>query len=69
MYSSFILRKVTELEAEYYPPKEDVIFQNEAPTDAYILVSGEVVSNLVDLNQTRKCKSLKKILLFAFAHT
>ncbi|CAA3024263.1 potassium channel KAT3-like [Olea europaea var. sylvestris] len=38
----FLFQLVTELEAEYYPPKEDVIFQNEAPTDAYILVSGEV---------------------------
>lgn len=30
------------MEAEYYPPKEDVILQNEAPTEAYILVSGAV---------------------------
>ncbi|KAL7089354.1 hypothetical protein ACP275_13G182500 [Erythranthe tilingii] len=30
------------MEAEYYPPKEDVILQNEAPTDVYILVSGAV---------------------------
>ena len=31
------------MKAEYYPPKEDVILQNEAPTDFYILVSGAVV--------------------------
>lgn len=36
--------KVTELEAEYFPPKEDVILQNEPPMDMYILVSGAVVS-------------------------
>ena len=34
------------MEAEYFPPKEDVILQNEAPTDLYILVSGAVVSSL-----------------------
>ncbi|GFY80930.1 K+ transporter 1 [Actinidia rufa] len=28
---------------EYFPPKEDVILQNEAPTDVSILVSGAVV--------------------------
>ncbi|CAI9782148.1 unnamed protein product [Fraxinus pennsylvanica] len=38
----FLFQLVPELKPEYYPPKEDVIFQNEAPTDAYILVSGEV---------------------------
>lgn len=32
------------MEAEYYPPREDVILQNEAPTDAYVLVTGAVVS-------------------------
>ncbi|OAY67894.1 Potassium channel KAT1 [Ananas comosus] len=34
---------VTEMQAEYFPPKEDVILQNEAPSDIYILVSGTVV--------------------------
>ncbi|CAA3014221.1 potassium channel KAT3-like [Olea europaea var. sylvestris] len=38
----FLFQLVPELEAEYYPPKEDVILQNEAPTDSYILVTGEV---------------------------
>lgn len=32
------------MQAEYFPPKEDVMLQNEAPTDIYILVSGTVVS-------------------------
>ena len=36
--------KVSEMKAEYFPPKEDVILQNEAPTDFYILVTGAVVS-------------------------
>ncbi|CAI9760096.1 unnamed protein product [Fraxinus pennsylvanica] len=38
----FLFQMVPELEAEYYPPKEDVILQNEAPTFTYILVSGTV---------------------------
>lgn len=36
--------KVSDVEAEYFPPKEDVILQNEAQTDLYVLVSGSVVS-------------------------
>lgn len=31
------------MKPEYYPPKEDIILQNEAPTDLYILVTGAVV--------------------------
>ncbi|KAG8385292.1 hypothetical protein BUALT_Bualt03G0026800 [Buddleja alternifolia] len=38
----FLFQLVPEMEAEYYPPKEDVILQNEAPTETYILVSGAV---------------------------
>ncbi|KEH39823.1 inwardly rectifying potassium channel subunit [Medicago truncatula] len=31
---------VTELKAEFFPPKEDVVLQNESPTDFYIMVVG-----------------------------
>lgn len=31
------------MKAEYIPPKEDIILQNEAPTEMYILVTGAVV--------------------------
>lgn len=31
------------MKAEYFPPKEDVILQNEAPTDLYVLVHGSMV--------------------------
>ncbi|KAG6527871.1 hypothetical protein ZIOFF_010005 [Zingiber officinale] len=41
--SSFVYLKVFEMKAEYYPPREDVILQNEAPTDFYILVTGTAV--------------------------
>lgn len=34
------------MKAEYFPPKVDIILQNEIPTDFYILVSGSVVENL-----------------------
>lgn len=30
------------MKAEYIPPREDVILQNETPDDTYIIVSGEV---------------------------
>ncbi|KAH7651825.1 Potassium channel voltage-dependent EAG/ELK/ERG protein [Dioscorea alata] len=36
-------KQVTEMQAEYYPPKEDVVCQNEAPADLYIVVTGAVV--------------------------
>uniref|UniRef100_A0A3Q7FHX6 Cyclic nucleotide-binding domain-containing protein n=1 Tax=Solanum lycopersicum TaxID=4081 RepID=A0A3Q7FHX6_SOLLC len=46
--------KVPEMEAEYFPPKQDVILQNEAPTDLYIIVSGAVVSQFIDFVYTIK---------------
>lgn len=38
----FLLQLVTEMRAEYFPPKEDIILHNEAPTEFYVLVSGVV---------------------------
>ncbi|KAJ6698846.1 POTASSIUM CHANNEL AKT1 [Salix purpurea] len=40
--NDLLFQLVSEMKAEYYPPKEDVILQNEAPTDFYILVTGAV---------------------------
>ncbi|KAF5207941.1 Potassium channel akt1 [Thalictrum thalictroides] len=37
-----LFQLVSEMKAEYFPPKEDVILQNEAPTDFYLLASGAV---------------------------
>ena len=31
------------MKAEYFPPKEDLILQNEAPTDFYMVVLGALV--------------------------
>lgn len=31
------------MKAEYFPPKVEIILQNEIPTDFYIIVSGAVV--------------------------
>lgn len=33
------------MKAEYFPPKEDVVLDNEAPTDFYIIVNGSAVRN------------------------
>ncbi|CAI0416760.1 unnamed protein product [Linum tenue] len=41
--NDLLFQLVSEMKAEYFPPKEDVILQNEAPTDMYFLVSGVVV--------------------------
>ncbi|KAJ8773578.1 hypothetical protein K2173_005824 [Erythroxylum novogranatense] len=40
--NDLLFQLVSEMKAEYFPPREDVILQNEAPTDLYILVSGTV---------------------------
>ncbi|XP_020705758.1 potassium channel KAT3-like isoform X1 [Dendrobium catenatum] len=39
---NFIYQVVAEMQADYFPPKEDVVHQREAPTELYILVSGAV---------------------------
>ncbi|KAJ8512635.1 hypothetical protein OPV22_003069 [Ensete ventricosum] len=38
----FIVQLVSEMKAEYFPPKVDIIIENEIPTDLYIVVSGAV---------------------------
>ncbi|KAK6945052.1 KHA domain [Dillenia turbinata] len=40
--NDLLFQLVSEMKPEYFPPKEDVILQNEAPTDFYILVTGSV---------------------------
>lgn len=32
-----------DVQAEYFPPKEDIMLQNEGAADIYIIVSGVVV--------------------------
>ncbi|KAK6116866.1 hypothetical protein DH2020_049396 [Rehmannia glutinosa] len=41
--NDLLFQLVSEMKAEYFPPREDIILQNEAPTDLYILVNGAVV--------------------------
>ncbi|KAK6797199.1 hypothetical protein RDI58_004901 [Solanum bulbocastanum] len=50
---NLLFQLVPEMEAEYFPPKQDVILQNEAPTDLYIIVSGavEFVAQIEGLEQ------------------
>ncbi|KAG6405752.1 hypothetical protein SASPL_133346 [Salvia splendens] len=40
--NDLVFQLVSEMRAEYFAPNEDVILQNEAPTDFYILVNGAV---------------------------
>ncbi|KAJ3695232.1 hypothetical protein LUZ60_000609 [Juncus effusus] len=40
--NDLLFQLVSEMKAEYFAPREDVILQNEAPTDFYIVVSGSV---------------------------
>ena len=50
----FINVQVSKMKAEYIPPREDMIVQNEAPDDVYIIVSGEV--EIID------CRDKDKVL-------
>lgn len=34
------------MKPEYFPQGEDILLQNEAPTEMYILVNGAAVSSL-----------------------
>ena len=56
------------MKAEYFPPKVDIILQNEIPTDLYILVSGAVVYHL-SLSHSLSLSlslSLSRFLAFSF---
>lgn len=37
-----------EVQAEYFPPKEDLILENGGAADIYVLVSGTMVSVISD---------------------
>ncbi|CAN4076856.1 unnamed protein product [Withania somnifera] len=54
--NDLLFQLVSEMKAEYFPPKEDVILQNEAPTDLYILVTGaaELISHRNGVDQHLK---------------
>lgn len=39
--------QVTEMVAEYIPPREDVILQNDISSELYIVVSGAAVSYIL----------------------
>nr|KYP36570.1 Potassium channel AKT1 [Cajanus cajan] len=48
-YACSFVYEVTDMKAEYFPPKEDVILRNEAPTDFYNFVTGAAVAGEVEL--------------------
>ncbi|XP_059653505.1 potassium channel AKT2/3-like [Cornus florida] len=47
-----LLLLVADMKAEYLPPREDAIMQNEAPGDVYFIVSGEV--EMIDCDTDQK---------------
>ncbi|KAL6578535.1 hypothetical protein OROMI_008751 [Orobanche minor] len=55
-----LFQLVSEMKAEYFPPREDIMLQNETPTDLYILVYGAVSlfsqKNAMD-KVVRNCKT------------
>lgn len=55
--SGFIQQLATEMQPEYFAPKEDIMLQNDKPSDMYLLVSGAVVRCCVRLLHVT-CKSI-----------
>ncbi|XP_062204386.1 potassium channel KAT4 [Phragmites australis] len=39
---NLVVQLASEMKAEYFPPKADIVLQNETSTDCYIIVSGAV---------------------------
>ncbi|XP_074377660.1 expansin-A14-like [Apium graveolens] len=54
------VQRAVDMKAEYIPPREDVILQNEAPDDVYIIVSGEV--ELIDHSEMDQKEEIVGIL-------
>jgi len=52
------------MKANYFPPKEDVILMNEAPTDFYVLVSGAVVGIFLNVTESKISELLGGSLYF-----
>ncbi|CAI9094492.1 OLC1v1030241C1 [Oldenlandia corymbosa var. corymbosa] len=57
--NDLLFQLVSEMKAEYFPPREDVILQNEAPTDLYILVTGAVEVILLKNGTEQVVRELK----------
>ncbi|KAL2897808.1 Potassium channel AKT1 [Bienertia sinuspersici] len=55
--NDLLFQLVSEMKAEYFPPKEDVILQNEAPTDLYVLVHGTMEFILQKLGVVSEVKA------------
>ncbi|KAM0898174.1 hypothetical protein ACQ4PT_022098 [Festuca glaucescens] len=39
---NLVVQLVSEMKAEFFPPKVDIVLENELPTDCYIIVYGQV---------------------------
>jgi len=60
--------KVTELKAEFFPPKEDVVLQNESPTEFYIMVVGAAVRYSLSLSLSLSLSHLISIYSIMYKH-
>ncbi|KAE8793921.1 Potassium channel KAT3 [Hordeum vulgare] len=40
--SNLVVQLVSEMKVEFFPPKMDIVLENEIPTDCYIIASGQV---------------------------
>lgn len=59
-----LLLLVADIKAEYIPPREDIIMQNEAPDDLYIIVSGEVEIISCEMDKERVLWTLRSGEMF-----
>ncbi|SPT18826.1 unnamed protein product [Triticum aestivum] len=58
--NDLIFQLVSEMSAEYFAPREDVILQNEAPSDFYIIVTGSVELLEIQNNGAEQLASMAK---------
>ncbi|XP_052208873.1 potassium channel KAT3 isoform X3 [Diospyros lotus] len=58
-----IIQLVSDMKAEYFPPKVDIILQNEIPTDFYVIASGAVDVMIYRNGTEQYLKGLKKEML------
>ncbi|KAF7037172.1 hypothetical protein CFC21_047615 [Triticum aestivum] len=55
---NLVVQLVSEMKAEFFPPKMDIVLENENPTDCYIIASGQV-----DVLRTAKDDGLEKFVM------
>ena len=52
---NLLVQLVSEMKTEFFPPKVNIVLENEIPTDCYIIVYGQVVTSLHTFRVHGRC--------------